>query len=242
MELEIAGEPVLAAAGQTVLFDCREPYRYAASDGLEFIWLLFNGLNSRAFYRRILQARGGRHAFAPPAYSEILRLLDSLLSGCASGERLSEAAVVTAAAPAALPAAARRGRPRAGRTRTYRRGYPFYESAFVRTAGSAGRVAEAVSLSPSHFSRQFKAHTGYSPYEYIVLRRIDKAKYMLTSTQLVGERNRVQRPATTARRISFTASARTLALHPESFGSIRSNRLTSAKNADKIKQSSSRSA
>ena len=49
MELEIAGEPVLAAAGQTVLFDCREPYRYAASDGLEFIWLLFNGLNARAF-------------------------------------------------------------------------------------------------------------------------------------------------------------------------------------------------
>lgn len=43
MELEIAGEPVLAAAGQIVLFDCREPYRYAASDGLEFIWLLFNG-------------------------------------------------------------------------------------------------------------------------------------------------------------------------------------------------------
>ena len=45
-------------------------------------------------------------------------------------------------------------------------------------------VAEAVSLSPSHFSRQFKAHTGYSPYEYIVLRRIDKAKHLLTSTQL----------------------------------------------------------
>ena len=49
-------------------------------------------------------------------------------------------------------------------------------------------IAAAVNLSASHFSRQFKARTGYSPYEYIVLRRIDKAKYLLTSTrQTVGE-------------------------------------------------------
>ena len=183
MELEIAGEPVLAAAGQTVLFDCREPYRYAASDGLEFIWLLFNGLNSRAFYRRILQARGGRHAFAPPAYSEILRLLDSLLSGCASGERLSEAAssqllhrlLCLLLLGEGAPAQDERGR--------IAEAIRFMNQHLFEPLGVQA-VAEAVSLSPSHFSRQFKAHTGYSPYEYIVLRRIDKAKHLLTSTQL----------------------------------------------------------
>lgn len=47
-------------------------------------------------------------------------------------------------------------------------------------------VASAVNLSPLHFWRQFKACTGYSPYEYIVLRRIDKAKYLPTD-QSVGE-------------------------------------------------------
>ena len=41
---------------------------------------------------------------------------------------------------------------------------------------SPEEVAASVSLSSSHFSRQFKAKTGYSPYEYIILRRIDKAK------------------------------------------------------------------
>lgn len=45
-------------------------------------------------------------------------------------------------------------------------------------------VAREVNLSPSHFSRQFKGYTGYSPYEYIVLRRIDKAKQLLASTQM----------------------------------------------------------
>ena len=58
MELTLNGTPAIAGAGQIVLFDCREPYSYAASDGLEFTWLLFNGLNARAFYQKTLQATG----------------------------------------------------------------------------------------------------------------------------------------------------------------------------------------
>ncbi|MFR4414188.1 MAG: hypothetical protein ACLT4C_02315 [Butyricicoccus sp.] len=42
MELTLNGTPAIAGAGQIVLFDCREPYSYAASDGLEFTWPLFS--------------------------------------------------------------------------------------------------------------------------------------------------------------------------------------------------------
>ena len=83
MELTLGGVRALAAAGQVVLFDCREPYRYAASDGLEFSWLLFNGLNTRSFYRRILQAHGGRRVFVPSGVREVAQLLDSIFTGCA---------------------------------------------------------------------------------------------------------------------------------------------------------------
>lgn len=62
---------------------------------------------------------------------------------------------------------------------------------------SVQEVAASVSLSSSHFSRQFKAKTGYSPYEYIILRRIDKAKYLLTSTQLSVNGDRLCHRATT---------------------------------------------
>jgi hypothetical protein len=91
MELMLGSVRALAAAGQVVLFDCREPYRYAASDGLEFSWLLFNGLNTHAFYRRILQAHGGRQVFMPSGVSEIAQLLDSIFTGCAADERPGEA-------------------------------------------------------------------------------------------------------------------------------------------------------
>lgn len=187
MELELGGVPTLAGASQTVIFDCREPYCYQGTDGLEFTWLLFNGLNTRDFYRRILQARSGRHVFSPPAVPEIARLLDRLLISCAAEERLSES-VCSQLVHRLLclllldeRSPAQDGSDRIAQAIRYMHKHLF-EQLTVQD------VAAAVNLSPSHFSREFKSRTGYSPYEFIVLRRIDKAKYLLTSTQqTVGE-------------------------------------------------------
>ena len=183
MELTLGGEEMLAAAGQVVLFDCREPYRYAASDGLEFSWLLFNGLNTRAFYRRILQAHGGRQVFMPSGVSEIAQLLDSIFTGCAADERPGEAQLsqmlhrMLGLLLLDDTSPAHAGSDRIAEAIRYMNRHLFEEL-------SVQEVAASVSLSSSHFSRQFKAKTGYSPYEYIILRRIDKAKYLLTSTPL----------------------------------------------------------
>ena len=46
------------------------------------------------------------------------------------------------------------------------------------------RIAAHVNLSASHFSRLFRAATGFSPHEYIMLHRIDEAKALLHSTAL----------------------------------------------------------
>lgn len=239
MELTLNGTPAIAGAGQIVLFDCREPYSYAASDGLEFTWLLFNGLNARAFYQKILQARG-RRAFSPAAPAEIAQMLDSLRSACAEDARLSEARCsqlihrLLCLLLLDETTESTAGGDRIAQAIRYMNRHLF-EPIGVQDA------AAAVSLSPSHFSRQFRRepairHMSISCCAASIRRSIC---WPLPNCR---SRKSPTRPATTARRISFTASARTLALHPESFGSIRSNRLTSAKNADKIKQSSSRSA
>lgn len=182
-ELEFAHhKTALAASGQIVLFDCREPYRYTASDGAEFTWLLLGGLNSHAFCRRILQSRGLRHVFTPPSYAEIVRLLGSLVSDCASGERPSESAcsrLIHTLLCLLLVEETPVQDENDPITRAIR-----YMNRNLCEQISVQTVAEAVNLSPSYFSRQFKSRTGYSPYEYIVLRRIDRAKHMLSSTQL----------------------------------------------------------
>lgn len=187
MELELAGAPVLAAAGQVVLFDCQQPYRYAASDGLEFTWLLFNGLNVRAFYQRILQAHGGRPCFTLEAAAPIGQLLGSLLEGCAADERPSEAACSQQIHRLLCLLLLDETESQKDKADSIAQAIRFMNRHLFEPIG-VQQVAEAVRLSPSHFSRQFKARTGYSPYEYIVLRRIDRAKYLLTSTdQTVSE-------------------------------------------------------
>ena len=182
MELTLSGKTVLSGAGQVVLFDCRNPYRYTASDGLEFTWLLFNGLNVREYYRRILHGHGGRPCFSLPAGSEIPQILDGLLSGCAADEPPSEAdcsqMIHRLLCLLLLGEQPSTQNPDDSIARSIR-----YMNQHLFEALSVQQVAQAVNLSPSHFSRQFKARTGYSPYEYIVLRRIDKAKYLLTSTR-----------------------------------------------------------
>lgn len=183
MELTLNGEKQLAAAGQSVFFDCAEPYRYRGFDGLEFYWLLFDGLNARAFYRRALQAHGGRNVFAPAAFSEITRSLDELLTACAADERPSEAACSQRLHRLlCMLLLNEEDAPRAGS------GWVAQAIRYMRQhlaePLTVEDVARTVNLSPSHFSREFKSRTGYSPYEYLVLRRIDEAKHLLTSSEL----------------------------------------------------------
>ena len=42
-------------------------------------------------------------------------------------------------------------------------------------------IAQAVDLSPYHFTRLFKESTGQSPYQYVVEARVRKAKELLTT-------------------------------------------------------------
>ena len=170
-----------AGPGQVAFFDCRQPHEYSSSMLSEQVWILFNGLNARELYRRILQSRGGRHVFAPNAFPSLIQAIRELVDSCSAGARMSESACSQLihrvlcelllggegqAENEAVAAALRCIHSR------------LHQPLTVRDAAAAAR------LSPAHFSRVFKAQTGYSPYEYMLLRRIDEAKHLLTSTGL----------------------------------------------------------
>lgn len=45
-------------------------------------------------------------------------------------------------------------------------------------------IAAAAGLSPPHFGRSFKHDTGYTPYRYVMMRRVDLSKRLILSSEL----------------------------------------------------------
>ncbi|MGE4549192.1 MAG: helix-turn-helix domain-containing protein [Intestinibacillus sp.] len=178
------GEAFTAERGQLALIDCRRPHRYFAPHGAETIWIHFDGANARDFYEQILAFHGGRHVFYPTGDSRVEREMAQIVSSLKSGMSVPEVEysqrlygiLCGLLFPRSAAGAEDDDSPIAKAVR--------YIDAHLFEELSVERVAGAVNLSPSHFSRQFRSRTGFSPHEYIVLHRIDEAKALLHGTGL----------------------------------------------------------
>jgi AraC family transcriptional regulator len=58
-----------------------------------------------------------------------------------------------------------------------------YIEANLASKMGTGDLANVVALSRSHFSRAFKLSLGVSPMEYVAVRRVERAKEMISSTR-----------------------------------------------------------
>lgn len=172
-----------AERGQVALVDCHKPHHFYTTGEAEAMWIHFDGSNAAAFFEQILDFRGGRQAFDPPADGRIEQEMAQIISGLRAAS-MSE--VDCSQRIYRILCALLFPQPQAGS--------PAENSAIAKAVQFIGahlfeplsveRVAHAVNLSPSHFSRLFRSTTGFSPHEYIMLHRIDEAKALLQSTNL----------------------------------------------------------
>lgn len=185
LEFRLESGHAIASPGQAALFDCRHPHEYdAGPEGVEFTWLLFNGLNAMELYERIIQSKGGRQVFAAGGFSGISGNIVQLVESCSAGERMSEPECSVLIHQILCTLLWNTGQQESeavqAAVRFIRKNY--------RQGISVGEVAGTAGFSEAHFSRTFKAQTGYAPYEYVQLCRINEAKRLLLSTGLpVGE-------------------------------------------------------
>lgn len=178
MEVADASGSGRAARGDFVLLDCYSPHSYRALEDSEVVWLHFDGVTARSYYRLITERMGVVGALGDPAYA--MTRLQNLYEVFHSGARISEPLMskqITdlltefAVGMDTHPASTRN--PHA------------IEDVLTFIAGhlseplSVADLAARAYMSEYHFIRVFKRETGYTPHQYVVDARLQAAKYRL---------------------------------------------------------------
>lgn len=184
MFVENAGQSGIALPGQVALLDCSLPHHYYAREDTEFLWIHLEGCNAKQFFAYIHSMYGDRLTFTPPSSqvtrASMLQLINSFrlpghMSEGEQSQRIHRMLCELIVMPHAIQ--------QADDTDAVSQVIDYITQHLFEDM-SVSDVAASINLSPSHLSRLFKMRTGFSPHEFITLRRIDAAKELLLTTKL----------------------------------------------------------
>jgi len=174
-EGEILAGDGTARAGEILLIDCYRPHVYGTKTSAHTLWLHFDGEPARHAFETLRREKGGKFPCPPETAESLRRILEMIRT--AEDEYVLSEEIYRLLCLLSRPALPKEKRPdRVGEAKRFFRAH-YAEPVGVEDA------AKAVSLSPSYFSRLFRAASGLSPYEYLLGVRLEKAKEMLLETQ-----------------------------------------------------------
>lgn len=185
LQFQIGDLSFVAGTGDVALIDCRRPHEYRSVGNSEFLWIHLDGANARQFFEEIVASKRNRQAFSVPNGDEIHREMARIINSL----RVN------------------RGLPYVERSKTLYRllcdlllvpdsNYGEGEDtsplgeiirAIDKSLGhdwTLRELARLAAMSRSHFCRYFRERTGTSPHQFVLLKRIDQAKYLLQSSML----------------------------------------------------------
>lgn len=174
---------VTAKAGDIVLLNCYRPHAYS-TEGWETVWCHFDG-NICTEYFNLIYNRSGcvlplhGSPLIPDCLQDILQTLQSgqilneHLVSCHIQRMLAEIYGMAAQYP----------------SNGTEQDHPMVKAITYIKANYASKIslndlAEHLCMSVYYFCRVFKKTTGYSPYEYVTMVRLNHAKDLLKTTKL----------------------------------------------------------
>ncbi len=178
------GKHITAHKGDTVILDCYKPHEYYTNDSFESIWIHIAGANSYEFFEEIEKAYG--NLIKCKDIQHVEKLLFRIFNGIKSDNPPSELNLSLDIYKIFMELL----NPQSAKSK----GENSYEdcvqivkeyiSENLNENLTVGKLAEIVNMSSSHFSRIFKRQTGFSPYDYILISRLNRAKYLLQVTDM----------------------------------------------------------
>ena len=178
------GKHITARKGDTVILDCYKPHEYYTDDSFESIWIHISGANSTDIFNEIESAEGNLIKCKDIQHLRklLFRVFDSMKGETPTTELNYSLDIYKIFNELLNPQSAKT------------KGEISYEDSVHKvkeyTAENLNEnltikdLAKSVNMSSSHFSRVFKQQTGFSPYDYILISRLNRAKYLLQTTNM----------------------------------------------------------
>ena len=184
LSLRSGSQTMVASAGQVGFLNCHEPHEYHTIGNTEFVWLHLDGSNTADFYQQAVQMHGG-FVFDTPYAEQIKNGIYEIVFAFRNEQTLSEVRLsqklytllVTTVDTASQEAG------QAEENDTVSKAMHFIQEQYMNPI-SLLDVATHVNMSQFHFFRLFRKDCGYSPHEYLILTRLNRAKHLLKTTGL----------------------------------------------------------
>lgn len=178
------GKHTTARKGETVILDCFKPHEYYTNDSFESIWIHINGQNCIPFYNEIVKNEGNLIKCSDPDHVE--KLLFRIYNGMASDNKPSEINwsldiyKILAELLNPLHISIKNKTSYEDSIQEVKK----YISDHLNEKLTVQNIAEIIHMSPSHFSRVFRQQTGFSPYDFVLISRLNRAKDYLQKTDM----------------------------------------------------------
>lgn len=212
------GRTMVADKGKVGFLNCHQPHEYHTIGHTEFLWVHLDGGITEKFYNYLTKLYGG-FVFSHPGAEEVQEMLSQLVNSYQSGQHMRE--TERSRQMYALLTHLLAG----GSSGTEKEDQQMFSAALQFMSDNLDKpitlpeIAGTVNMSHYHFSHIFKKYYGCSPYEYLILERINRAKYLLKTTSLPIKEIAQQTGYLNASTFSSVFSAR-VGLSPTAFRSF----------------------
>lgn len=178
------GKHITARAGDTVILDCYKPHEYYTDDSFESIWIHISGANSFELFQEIEKTDGNLVKCRDIHHLKklLFRIYDSI-SGVNPPSELNMSLDIYKIFAELLNPQSIKSKGESDYEDTIQE-IKNYIAENLNEKLTVQSLADESHMSTSHFSRVFKRQTGFSPYDYVLITRLNKAKYLLQKTDM----------------------------------------------------------